>query len=112
MNDAVPVESQVKQQITNHLKANWVGWLVAVIALLVGSYANTYVRDRAKDEIILAGAVSMETYNLLKGEVNTLTAMVESLEEVNRQQDARLNQSIDRLDSVIDTMIRSAKNTQ
>ena len=107
MND-VPVETQVKDQIITFIRGNWVKGVVGLLILLVGSYSNTYVRDRAKDEIKLADAVSQEMYLALKGEVNTLQATVKSLETMNEQQDLRLNASIDRLDNVIDAMIRSA----
>ena len=111
MND-IPVETQAKDQILHFIKGNWVKGVVGIIILLVGSYSNTYVRDRAKDEIRLAGGVSQETYLALKGEVDTLQATVHSLEAINNQQDIRLNASIDRLDNVIDAMIRSARDNQ
>jgi len=109
MNSPAPIETQAKDQITTFIKENWVKGVVGVLIVLIGAYANTYVRDRAKDEISLAGGVTVETYNLLKGEVDTLRATVESLEDINEQQDLRLNASIDRLDSVIDAMIRAAE---
>jgi len=109
MNSPAPIETQAKDQVFTFVKENWVKGVVGLLVVLIGAYANTYVRDRAKDEIALAGGVTQETYLALKGEVDTLRVTVESLEDINNQQDIRLNQSIDRLDSVIDAMIRAAQ---
>ena len=111
MNDT-PVETLAKDQIIHFIKGNWVKGVVGILIVLVGSYANTYVRDRAKDEITKAEGVSQETYLALKGEVDILRVTVTSLEQVNAQQDIRLNASIDRLDNVIDAMIRAAADGQ
>lgn len=110
MNDEVEPKSGLeaivgKQPIHDFARKYWMHVLAVVLVGGMGAYSNTYVRDRAKDEITLAGGVSQGTYNLLKGEVDTLKATVKSLQEVNAQQDLRLNASIDRLDSVIDTML-------
>lgn len=116
MNDKVepevPVETQARKQIAAHFRANWVGWVIAAVGILVVSYVTTQMRRIADEQIEDAGGVSTETYNLLRGEVNTLTATVKSLEAINAQQDLRLNASIDRLDNLIDVLQRERLSTQ
>jgi len=108
----VPVETQAKNQIVAHLKGNWVGWVIGLLGILVVTFSNTYVDGRADKRITAAGGVTVDQVHTLENAVTELRGAVDAQVLVNLQQDERLNDSIDRLDGVIDSLIRANQPSQ
>jgi len=83
------------------------GLVVTAIWNLGGLAGDAYIRKIADEQINAAGGVTVEQVDELETAVTELKGAVESQVLVNEQQDTRLNDSIDRLDNLIDALVRA-----
>jgi len=86
------------------------GLLVTAIWNLGGFAGEAYIEGIVDARIEASGGVTVAQVDELEIAVTQLQGAVALQVSVNEQQDNRLNDSIDRLDNVIDTMIRAAQN--
>jgi len=88
------------------------GLIVTAIWNLGGFAGASYIRNIADEQIKENGGVSQTELHDLSNVVTELKGAIDAQVLVNAQQDTRLNDSIDRLDGVIDAMIRANQNAQ
>jgi len=86
------------------------GLLVTAIWNMGGFAGDAYIRGIADEQIVANGGVTKLELSQLNTVVVELRGAVDTLKASDEAQNQRLNDSIDRLDGVIDTMIRAAQN--